>query len=210
MKQQRFDKAMALIDAANSEDPNREICEGKSWPKELLYAHHMSDMLERYAPGADDAIKLAVRAQHIQRWKSPRSDYPMDRKGYHQWRAGLNGFHADTVAGLLKKAGYDNQFIARVKQIVGKKSLKTNPDTQLMEDTAGLVFIEHAMSDFVGRHPEYSEEKWIDIICKIWRKMSSRAHQFIIAGHIKIPELQVELFRKALFEQGENNPAGLN
>ncbi len=204
MTEQRFDKAITLIDAANGEDPNREICGGKSWPKELLYAYHMSDMLERYAPGADDAIKLAVRAQHIQRWKSPRSDYPMDRKGYHQWRAGLNRFHADTVASLLKKAGYDSQFIARVKQIVGKKSFRINPDTQLLEDVAGLVFIEHSMLDFVGRHPEYDEEKWIDIICKIWRKMSVRAHQFIVAGHIKIPESQVALIRKALFEQGQN------
>ncbi|HNP27260.1 MAG TPA: DUF4202 domain-containing protein [Nitrosomonas sp.] len=210
MTKQRFDKAMALIDAANGEDPNRETCEGKSWPKELLYAYHMSNMLERYAPDADDAIKLAVRAQHIQRWKSPRSDYPMDRKGYHQWRAGLNKFHADTVAGLLEKMGYDNQFIARVKQIVGKKSLKTNPDTQLLEDVAGLVFIEHAMLDFVGRHPEYDEEKWIDIIRKIWRKMSVRAHQFILAEHIKIPESQVALIRKALLEQRQNNPIEFN
>ena len=132
MTQQRFDKAKALIDAANSEDPNRETCAGKEWPKELLYSRRMSDMLERYAPEADDAMKLAVRAQHIQRWKSPRSDYPMDRKGYHQWRAVLNKFHAGTVTGLLAKAGYDNAFIARVAQAVGKKSLKTNPDTRLL------------------------------------------------------------------------------
>jgi hypothetical protein len=131
MTQQRFDNAKALIDAANSEDPNREISAGKEWPKELLYSRRMSDMLERYAPEADDAMKLAVRAQHIQRWKSPRSDYPMDRKGYHQWRAGLNKFHADTVAGLLAKAGYDEAFITRVAQAVGKESLKTNPDTRL-------------------------------------------------------------------------------
>jgi hypothetical protein len=198
MTKQCFDKAKALIDAANSEDPSRETSEGKDWPKELFYSRRMSDMLERYAPDADDAMKLAVNAQHIQRWKSPRSDFPMDRKGYHQWRAELYKFHADTVVGLLVKAGYENEFIARVAQAVGKKSLKTNPDTQLLEDVAGLVFIEHYLLDFAGRHLEYDEAKWINIIRKIWNKMSDRAHQYALAGHIKLPDSLAVLIRKAV------------
>lgn len=198
MTQHRFDQAIALIDAANREDPNRETCEGKDWPKELLYSHRMSDMLGRYAPDADDAMKLAVRAQHIRRWKSPRSDYPMDRKGYHQWRAALNQFHADTVADLLAKAGYDEAFITRVAQTVGKKSLKTNPDTQLLEDIAALVFLEHYLLDLASKHPEYDEHKWIDIICRIWNKMSAQARQFVLDGHIALPDSMVGLVRKAI------------
>lgn len=200
MTKQCFDKAKALIDAANSEDPNRETSDGKDWPKELLYSRRMSDMLERYAPDADDDMKLVVSAQHIQRWKSPRSDYPMDRKGYYQWRAELNKFHAGTVADLLAKAGYENTFIARVTQAVGKKSLKTNPDTQLLEDVAGLVFLEHYMLDFADRHPEYDDQKWLDIIRKIWNKMSAQAHQFALAGHIKLPDSLAALIKKAASE----------
>jgi hypothetical protein len=197
-EQQMFNTAIKLIDAANSEDPNIESSEGKDWPKELLYSHRMSDMIERYAPEADDAMKIAVRAQHIQRWKSPRSDYPMDRKGYHQWRTRLYTFHADTVAALLVKAGYDNDFIERVKLAVSKKSLKTNPDTQMLEDVIGLVFIEHYMLEFAGKHPEYDEAKWIDIIRKTWRKMSERAHQFALGGNITLPEPLVPLIQKAV------------
>ncbi|GJL73425.1 MAG: hypothetical protein NMNS01_26240 [Nitrosomonas sp.] len=200
MTQQRYDKAIALIDAANNEDPNQETSNGTNWPKELLYSYRMSDMLERYASDADDAIKLAVRAQHIQRWKSPRSDYPMDRKGYYLWRTGLYKFHADTVANLLMVVGYDREFIERVKQIVGKKSLKTNPEVQLLEDIAGLVFIEHYLVDFVTKHPEYTEEKWLDIIRKVWKKMSNRAHHFVRARHIKIPETLDTLIKKAVIE----------
>lgn len=198
MTQQCFDKAKTLIDAANGEDPNQEINEGKNWPKELLYSHRMSDMLERYAPEADDVMKLAVRAQHIQRWKSPRSDYPMNRRGYHQWRTGLTKFHADTVADLLAKAGYENILIARVAQAVGKKTLKTNPDTQLLEDVAGLVFFEHYLLEFASKHPEYDDEKWINIMDKIWRKMSVQAHQFVLDGHIKLSEFFAALIRKAV------------
>ncbi len=90
--------------------------------------------------------------------------------GYHQWRAGLNKFHADTVADMLAKVGYENEFITRIAQAVGKKSLKTNPDTQLLEDLAGLVFLEYYLLDFANRHLEYAESKWIDIIGKSGEK----------------------------------------
>ena len=55
MTQQQFDTAIKLIDAANSEDPNLETCDGKDWPKELLYSARMADMIERYDAEADEA-----------------------------------------------------------------------------------------------------------------------------------------------------------
>ncbi len=197
-QQQYFDKAIALIDAANSEDPNQETVDGKAWPKELLYSHRMSGMLQRYTPDADDAIKLAIHAQHIQRWKSVRSEYPEGRQGYLQWRTGLYKFHAETTAKFLSQAGYDEDFIERVKQAVGKRALKVNPDTQLLEDVADLVFIEHYMLDFAGKHPEYDEEKWLDIIRKTWKKMSDRAQQFALSGNIILPESLIPLIQKAV------------
>ena len=198
MTQQNFDKAIEFIDAVNSEDPNRENSDGKDWPKELLYSHRMSDMLQRYAPDADDAMKLAIRSQHIQRWKSSRSDYPMDRKGYHQWRSELYIFHADTVGALLEKAGYEAEFITRVKLAVSKKSLKTSPDSQLLEDVTALVFIEHYMLGFAEKHPEYDEEKWLTIIRRTWNKMSEPAHQFALDGKITLPEPLIPLIQKAI------------
>lgn len=194
MTQQAFDQAVSLMDAANSEDPNIETADGKEWPKELLYSRRMSEMLERYKPMVDDVAKLAIRGQHIQRWKSPRDDYPMNRQGYHQWRTNLYGFHADAVAGLMSKAGYDEASLERVKKAVGKRELKVNDDTQLLEDVASLVFIEHYLLAFAEKHPEYTEEKWIDIIRKTWKKMSSDAHEFALAGNIKLPEALTPLF----------------
>ncbi|MCG6934882.1 MAG: DUF4202 domain-containing protein [Proteobacteria bacterium] len=193
-----FDKAVALIDAANSEDPNQETTDGKVWPKELLYSHRMSDMLQRYSPDASDAMKLAIRAQHIQRWKSPRDAYPMDRIGYLKWRKGLYKFHAQTAADLLAQAGYGADVIDRVKQAVAKKGIKDNPDTQLLEDVTDLVFIEHYMLAFANKHPEYDEEKWLDIVRKTWKKMSERAQQFALSGNIKLPEPLIPLIQKAV------------
>jgi len=198
MTRNKFELAVELIDAANDEDKNLESSTGRQWPKELLYSHRMSDMLQRYAPDADDAMKLALRAQHIQRWKYPRDEYPMDRKGYHLWRTNLYTFHADTVAALLEKTGYDEDFIQRVKLAVSKKSLKSNPDTQLLEDVSALVFIEHYMLAFVEKHPEYDEQKWLLIIQRTWNKMTEKAHDFALAGSIKLPEPLIPLIQKAV------------
>jgi hypothetical protein len=193
-----YQAAIAAFDKANSEDPNKEVVDGNPYPKELLYAQRMTEMQERYAPEASEAVKLACRAQHIQRWKSPRSDYPMDKKGYMLWRTNLYKFHADTAGALMKEAGYDDEMIARVKTIVGKKDLKSNPETQMMEDVVDLVFIEHYMLDFAQQKPDYDEAKWILIIRKTWDKMSERAHQFALAGKIRLPEPLVPLILKSI------------
>ena len=198
MKNRMFEQVVELIKSANSEDPNQESDGEQSWPKELLYTHRMSDMLERYTPEADNVMKLAIQAQHIQRWKSPRDAYPMDKKGYHQWRTNLYKYHADTLAALMQTAGYSDADIERAKQAVGKKALRNNPDTQLLEDVSALVFIEHYMQAFVDKHPEYDEEKWISIILKTWKKVSERGQKFALSGELKLPEPLVPLITKAI------------
>jgi hypothetical protein len=200
MTQELYQAAIAAFDQANAEDPNKEMANGREYPKELLYARRMSDMQERYAPEASEAVKLAVRAQHIQRWKVPRSNYPMDKPGYMLWRTGLYKFHAETAGSIMQKVGYDDEMIERVKNIVSKKGLKVNPETQLMEDVVDLVFIEHYIVGFAAQHPEYDEAKWIQIIRKTWKKMSPRAHEFALAGKIKLPEALVPLILKAVQE----------
>jgi hypothetical protein len=198
MTQLRYQSAIAAFDKANAEDPNFELFNGKEYPKELLYALRMTEMQEIYVPEASETLKLAVRAQHIQRWKSPRSDFPMDRQGYLRWRTGLYKFHAETAADLIKSVGYDDATIERVKANIGKKGMKVNPETQLTEDVAGLVFIQYYMFEFASNHPEYDEDKWIQIIKKTWQKMSPRAHEFALAGKIKLPEALVPLILKAI------------
>ena len=193
-----FNKAVELMDAANSEDPNSINVNGEEVPKELLYSQRMTDMINRFLPDADDVAKLAVRAQHIQRWKSPRSDFPMNRKGYHQWRTRLYSFHADTAAKLLEEAGYDETFIERVKLAIGKKNLKSNPDTQIIEDIAALTFLEHYMTTMYENFPDYDEEKWIDIILRTWKKMSAAAQDFALSGKVKLPEDLVPVIQKAI------------
>ncbi len=199
MSVSKLDQAIERIDQANSQDPNKVTDDqGREWPKELLYAQRMTDMLNRFAPDADEVAQIAMRAQHIRRWESPRDAYPMDRQGYLQWRTALYKFHAQTVAEIMGEVGYDEDSIERVSKAVGKRGIKVNPDTQLLEDVTDLVFLEHYMLEFAGKHPEYDEEKWLDIIRKTWKKMSNAAQQFALSGQIALPEPLVPLIQKAV------------
>jgi hypothetical protein len=54
------------------------------------------------------------------------------------------------------------------------------------------------MLEFAGKHPEYSEEKWIEIIQKTWKKMSAKGQQFALSGAIKLPQPLLPLIQKAL------------
>jgi hypothetical protein len=197
-QQTLLDRAIALVDAANSEDPNKVTLDGKDWPKELLYSQRMSDMLQRFRPDADAAQQLAIRAQHVQRWKSPRDAYPMDRIGYLQWRKELYKIQAETAVGLLQQAGYGEDVTDRVRAAVAKQRIKENPDTQLLEDVTDLVFLEHYLLEFAEKHPEYDEDKWLDILRKTWKKMSEDAQAFALSGSIKLPKSLVPLIQKAV------------
>jgi len=170
----RFAAAIAQFDAANGQDPNRETSGGNSRPKELVYADRMSAMLARFVPDASEALKLAARCQHIERWKVPRSQYPQTRAGYQQWRASLRDFHADRAGGILRDVGYDDATIARVRGLIRKERMKSDPDAQALEDVVALVFLENYLEDFVATHADYDEAKFVDILQKTARKMSAR------------------------------------
>lgn len=178
MTDERLDAAFARIDEANAQDPNLERLDGQDFPKELLYGRRMSATLAMFAPEADDAVKLAARAQHVQRWKIPRSDFPMDRKGYLAWRQKLYGMHAELAGEILREVGYDDATITRVGTLLRKKGLKIDPDVQLLEDVICLVFLEHYFADFSVKH---DDAKVIDILRKTWAKMSPRGHEAALA-----------------------------
>lgn len=190
---ERYAAAIAAIDAANAEDPNREVWEGEEHPKELLYSRRMSGWLERFAPDASEALRLAVRAQHIRRWTIPRSDYPEGRAGYKRWRSDLARFHAATAGEILAEVGYDDETIRRVQGLIRKEKLKRDAEAQCLEDVVCLVFLENYFADFAQKH---DEEKLIDILRKTWKKMSPDGHAAALG--LALPAGAKELVEKAL------------
>ena|ERR1041385_4363646 len=156
-----FNNAIKKFDDYNATDPNG---------KELLYARRMSERLEQFKPDSPEYIKLAVRCQHIGRWTIPRNTYPEGKKGYIAWRNKLKDFHAEMAGAILTECGYDQDTIDKVKDLLEKKDLRNNPDTQLLEDIVCMVFIEFYLEEFAARH---DDAKVIDILAKTLRKMST-------------------------------------
>ena len=189
----RFSRAIEAIDAANAADPNKIVHEGAEEPKELVYGRQMSGWLIRLNPEAPEALRLAVRAQHIRRWEVPRTDYPEGRMGYLKWRKDLQDFHATAVAEILEACGYDAETITRVSALLHKEKLKSDKDSQALEDVACLVFLEHYFAEFAAKH---AEDKLVQIVKQTWRKMSPRGHEAAL-GLTFPPDVQ-RIVEKAL------------
>src|SRR5690554_2684509 len=134
----RFKKTLRAIDAVNSQDPRKELVEGKPVPKELLYSQRMSEMLEEFVPESSETLALAARAQHIQRWAIPREDFPMDRKGYLLWRNELKKYHGELAASIMKENGYDEETAEKVEDLLNKRKLKVDGDSRSEEHTSEL------------------------------------------------------------------------
>jgi len=190
-----FGAAVAKIDAANAEDPNLEEVKGEKVPKELLYGERMAAMMEETYPEASEVLKLAARSQHIRRWEIPREDYPMDRKGYLLWRTKLKQFHGELAAEILKANGYSSQDLIKIEDLINKRRLKSDPETQALEDVVCLVFLKYYFDAFINKH-EKEEEKLLGILQKTWHKMSPKGHEKALSlGHT---ERALALINKAL------------
>src|SRR5881275_2992919 len=82
----RFDHAIAAIDAGNGDDPNVVTVRARTGPKEVLHAELVSEWVEHLRPGASEALRIAARGHHYRRWTVPRSSAPAGRAGYLKWR----------------------------------------------------------------------------------------------------------------------------
>ena len=191
----RFDDAIAGIDTANAADPNQESFAGQTWPKELLYGHRMTAWLDRLAPEASESLRLAARAQHIERWHIPRTDFEDGKKGYHLWRTTLYRYHAERAGTILAAVGYDSATIERVGALLQKKHLRSDIDAQTIEDAACLVFLENYFTDFAAKH---DDAKIIDIVRKTWAKMSPNGHAAALSLAGQLPQNARRLVEAAL------------
>ncbi|APY12638.1 hypothetical protein BWZ22_16035 [Seonamhaeicola sp. S2-3] len=193
MKPTRFETAIALIDKKNAQDVNTYQVAGIDYPKELLYSQRMTRKLLQFEPNASKALQIAARAQHVCRWQIPRDDYPMDRVGYLEWRETLKKMHAEITADILKQVGYDDQYIERITQLITKKLIKKNEESQILEDTVCLVFLDYYFEEFAAKH---EDEKVIDILQKTWKKMSDKGHK--AALQLSFSDKNLSLIKQAI------------
>ena len=193
IESEKYKDAIRKFDEANSQDPNIESIDGEAIPKELLYSIRMTERLNQFEGDADEALRLAVRCQHICRWEIPREGYEMNRTGYLKWRNDLKLFHSNKAESILSEVGYDEETIQNVKFLLEKKQLKKNEMTQTLEDVICLVFLEFYFDKFSEK---YAEDKLTDILRKTWNKMSTRGQES--AAKLKLSDSSNLLISRAL------------
>jgi hypothetical protein len=189
----QLEATIAAIDQVHQLDPQAEVCDGQTWPAELLRATRMTNCLLWLEPQASVPLQLAVRGQHLRRWQLPRADYPMDRVGYLKWRTELKNLHAMELGQIMTQHGYADEDVKRAQSLVKKERFKTDPEAQLLEDTVCLVFLQYELAGFMQQHPR---DKVIDILRKTWPKMSARAQG--IALELPLTESLAALVGEAL------------
>ncbi len=170
MTGEKFTEVLKLIDTANGADPEAGMDGAASHPAALLYGWRMSAELVGFRADASEHLRIAVRGQHIERWKLARDSYPQGREGYLAWRRDQGRFHADRVAGLMRDAGYEKQDRDRVARIVRKEGIKRDAEVQVLEDVAALVFLRWYCADFAAGR---DSEQICRIVAKTARKMSA-------------------------------------
>lgn len=169
-----YSRARTLIDQAHAADPAR-LPDGRA--AEAAYADHMEAAVVTVVDEASPLLRLGARCQHLERWTLPRSSFPLDRVGYLTWRKTLYVRQATRAKELLLEAGVSPAEADEVFTWVSKTALKTNLGSQALEDAACLVFLEHEIGGFAATHAHYTEEKYLEILRKTWKKMSARAQQ---------------------------------
>ncbi len=187
------------FDEIHAEDPKRVSDNGVEVPWSLRYHRRMTHWLEVLEPGASEALQLAARCQHIRRWTVPRSEYPEGKLGYKTWRSELTIFHGEQAERVLRGCGFETGLIQRVKDLLQKKGLKTDPEVQTLEDVICLVFLENEFAGFASKH---SEEKMHTILRKTWAKMSERGQKEALELAKSLPDDAAALLHRVLGNSG--------
>ena len=172
-----LEQVFERIDEANRADPNRVEWAGDASPKELVHAWRASHWLTQLAPDAPPALRLALRAHHLERWRRPRGDYPEGRVGYLRWRKDAQRHHAERLAELAEGAGVPAEDLARAQALIRKeRAASDDPEhaaqAQTYEDVLCLVFLEQQLAAFAETVPA---DKLRSILAKTLPKMSSEA-----------------------------------
>ena len=196
----RLQCALDAIDKANLADSNREQVGDELLPKEYAYSLHMTRWLFELESEPSERLRIACRAQHIERWTMPRKDFPEGRKAYYQWRQACGRMHGRRAAEIMADCGYPGDECERVETILTKRELRQDEDTQLLEDVACMVFLERYFADFYEEKADYDREKWLRIVRRTWGKMSPRGHEAALKLAASMPPHLLELLQEALSE----------
>jgi len=193
----KLDAAIELFDTYNKQDPRTFVYGGSSYPQEYFFAIKLYDWVLKLDADASEELRLASRSQHIGRWEIPRDSYPEGREPYLKWRKNLALHHAHIASALMQEAGYGDEQIDRVKQIVLKQRIKVDAEVQTIENALCLVFLEFQYEEFCKKHA-HDPDKIVNILRKSLLKMDAHGHSFAL--NLPYSDNGLQLIKAALLK----------
>lgn len=186
--------AFVRIDESNSQDPNQIA--GR--PRALVQGELASAWAERLVDTPDDSVAVACRAHHLERWVIERSSYPEGRAGYLRWRRDNKAHQARKTLELLDGI-YDEPTLQRIADLLLRKGLGADPEVQVVEDAACLVFLDTQFDDMVER---LDHEHLVGVVAKTLKKMSASAIE--LAGEVSLSARATEVLSDAISQEAES------
>ena len=112
----------------------------------------------------------------------------MGREGYKGWRKELIQHHSRVAAEVLLLVGYPPEKVECVVDLVLKKRLKQDADSQCLEDVVCLVFLRYYFEPFMQTQPA---EKLPRIIRRTWALMSPAGHKVALELPLSAEALRI-------------------
>nr|WP_319484486.1 DUF4202 family protein [uncultured Cohaesibacter sp.] len=172
-----LDEVLEIIDQINAQDPRMTATVGAAVvPSDLIYGLRMSLVCDRFAPMADDCVKIAARGQYLESWlfdetlaseESPSSPAPTDE----QQRA----HSADKLAKIMAANGYDDQACNTVRNLLLGSQDASDGRLQLLEDLNGLVFVQFHAQQAIAK---FDKANLPQLLRNALSKMSDEALSF--------------------------------
>ena len=143
--------------------------------KEYPFTQKVVEWINKLTPSPSEALLLAAWGHTLQRWAIERKTYPMNPKGYHQWRKVLSELSAKETESILKSENYPEEIIHRVKELILKTTFPKDPESRVLEDADCLAFLELKFESYIS---EWDETKYIRILQGTLEKMTPQAQEF--------------------------------
>lgn len=141
-------------------------------------------------------VSLSCLAKTHYRFREiPRSSYPQTKAGYFAWRTFLKKRQAELAASICVEAGLPEEDAQRVAALVRKEALKSDKETQALEDVACLVFLE---GEFEAFRSGKEEDMVIGVLRKTWGKMGVRGRELALEMKKDMGDGERKLLEKAL------------
>lgn len=173
---EQYLSATKAIESVHQRDASTTYENEMEWAAELIYSERMLQVLEKLEPNPSYELKLAAQCQHLERWIVNRGSYPMDRKGYHQWRKAVMDYQLGKTSEILTSVGIDQEDVTSILEIISRKGVKHPYESQLIIDVSCVVFIKWYLDPFAEKH---EHDKVVDILAKTAKRMSPKALEMV-------------------------------